>query len=122
MTGQLWSFSTTTLQVRLRIQLNSTLFQKTLVRKDVASSSGAAPGSTPENTASPAPETVDKDKKNGENEFSSKAQIMTLMTTDVDRVAEFAWHIFTLIGVYHLPGAVSWQVHLQVCFWSRFAY
>lgn len=40
---------------------------------------------------------------------------MTLMTTDVDRVAEFAWHIFTLIDspielvigtvfLYHLLG------------------
>ncbi|KZP24913.1 hypothetical protein FIBSPDRAFT_1041724 [Athelia psychrophila] len=28
-----------------------------------------------------------------EEDFSSKAQIMNLMTTDVDRVAEFAWHV-----------------------------
>jgi hypothetical protein len=37
-------------------------------------------------------------KDSEEEEFSSKAQIMTLMTTDVDRVSEFSWHIFTLIG------------------------
>ncbi|KAL4079580.1 hypothetical protein J3A83DRAFT_4368342 [Scleroderma citrinum] len=40
--GQLWSHATTTLQVRIRIQLNTILFGKTLVRKDVASSSSTA--------------------------------------------------------------------------------
>ena len=103
-TGQLWSLSTTTLQVRLRVQLNSILFAKTLVRKDVASSSGPAPGSsddaTPETPAQPSTTTdpsPTNDKKEPEGEFSSKAQIMTLMTTDVDRVSEFAWHLFTLV-------------------------
>ena len=33
-----------------------------------------------------------------EEDFSSKAQIMTLMTTDVDRVADFSYHYFSLIG------------------------
>jgi hypothetical protein len=28
---------------------------------------------------------------------------MTLMTTDVDRVSEFAWHIFTLVGLWYFP-------------------
>ncbi|KAG9313459.1 hypothetical protein JVU11DRAFT_5783 [Chiua virens] len=86
-TGQLWSLATTTVQVRLRIQLNTTLFGKTLVRKDVASSSGAADTS----------KDGDKDKKEDEDDFSSKAQIMTLMTTDVDRVSDFSWHMFTLV-------------------------
>jgi hypothetical protein len=42
----------------------------------------------------------DKEKakdKDGEEEFSSKAQVMTLMTTDVDRVSEFGWHLFSLV-------------------------
>ena len=30
---------------------------------------------------------------------------MTLMTTDVDRVSEFAWHLFTLVGA--CPAAPS---------------
>lgn len=84
-TGQLWSFSTTTLQCRMRIQLNSILFAKTLVRKDVASSA-----------ASESTDSEDKEKDD-EDDFSSKAQIMTLMTTDVDRVAEFSWHLFTIV-------------------------
>jgi len=32
-----------------------------------------------------------------EEEFSSKAQVMTLMTTDVDRVSDFSWHLFSLV-------------------------
>ncbi|KAG6812192.1 hypothetical protein H0H92_003997 [Tricholoma furcatifolium] len=92
-TGQLWSMSTTTIQVRLRIQLNSILFAKTLVRKDVASSTAASSSKT---DGSEADGKSDKDKDD-EDDFSSKAQIMTLMTTDVDRVSEFAWHLFSLV-------------------------
>lgn len=36
--------------------------------------------------------------KDDEDDFSSKAQIMTLMTTDVDRVSDFSWHVFSLVG------------------------
>ncbi|KAI0806225.1 multidrug resistance-associated ABC transporter [Irpex lacteus] len=100
-TGQLWSTSTTTLQVRLRVQLNSILFAKTLVRKDVASSSGPALGTSDENAPTPVNAATDAEgetkKEDDGEEFSSKAQIMTLMTTDVDRVSEFAWHLFTLV-------------------------
>lgn len=104
-TGQLWSLSTTTFQVRLKVQLNSILFAKTLVRKDVASSAASTPKDANANAAttttgatSATPgEDTDKDEKKDEGEFSSKAQIMTLMTTDVDRVSEFAWHMFSLV-------------------------
>ena len=90
MNGQLWWWSTTNLQVRLNIQLNSVLFAKTLVRKDVASSA-PPPATENGNFDTETPET-------DEDNFSSKAQIMTLMTTDVDRVSGFARHIFTLVG------------------------
>ncbi|KAJ3534233.1 hypothetical protein NMY22_g7010 [Coprinellus aureogranulatus] len=92
-TGQLWSLATTSIQVRLKIQLNTLLFSKTLVRKDVASSAAKpadANGKAAANGAKPA-------EKDEEDEFSSKAQIMTLMTTDVDRVSDFAWHLFSLV-------------------------
>ncbi|RXW18905.1 hypothetical protein EST38_g6949 [Candolleomyces aberdarensis] len=93
-TEQMWGLSSMTIQVRLRVQLNTILFSKTLVRKDVASSSKpkdkdaapAAGGDAAQSTAG-----------GDEDEFSSKAQIMTLMTTDVDRVAQFVWHLFYLI-------------------------
>lgn len=105
-TGQLWSLSTTTLQVRIRIQLNSILFAKTLVRKDVASTSAPKPsdgenGAQADASAATATDGETK-KKDDEDEFSSKAQIMTLMTTDVDRVSEFSWHLFTIIGMFIL--------------------
>lgn len=112
--GQLWSLSTTTLQVRIRVQLNTILFAKTLVRKDVASSSASAESSSDNKDSTSTPHhqhaaSADSGVSNGEEakkekseeaDFSSKAQIMTLMTTDVDRVSEFAWHLFTLIGSY----------------------
>ncbi|KAG8871479.1 hypothetical protein FRB98_000747, partial [Tulasnella sp. 332] len=88
-TGQLWSISTSNLQVRLRVQLNTLLFSKTLVRKDIAGA-GAAP------TAKDSDSTKEE-KEDEEKDFSSKAQIMTLMTTDVDRVSEFSWHMFSLV-------------------------
>ena len=100
--------STTTLQCRMRIQLNSILFAKTLVRKDIASSNPDTPKAAPgadADAASPAPgddsptKADEPKKKDGDDEddFSSKAQVMTLMTTDVDRIAQFAWNLFTIV-------------------------
>jgi hypothetical protein len=103
----MWSVSTTTLQVSIRVQLNSILFAKTLVRKDVASSSGPSENQPKDkNDADSASES--SEKKDDEGDFSSKAQVMTLMTTDVDRVGEFSWHMFTLVGASHvLPVPVT---------------
>ena len=103
-TGQLWSLSTTTLQVSFKVQLNSILYAKTLVRKDIASSSGSGPdASAATNGAAADADSKSKDEKSDEDDFSSKAQIMTLMTTDVDRVSEFAFHLFTLFGMCFVP-------------------
>ena len=93
-TGQLSSLSTMTVQIRLKTQLNSVLFAKTLVRKDVVSS---APPPSSENNENGKSDT-ERSKKDEEN-FSSKTQIMTLMTSDIDRVCEFVWHIFKLVGL-----------------------
>jgi hypothetical protein len=70
-------------------------------------SSAAAP-KTNENGAKPADDGPDAEKKK-EDEFSSKAQVMTLMTTDVDRVSEFAWHLFSLVDapIEIIIGSVS---------------
>ncbi|KAH7344787.1 multidrug resistance-associated ABC transporter [Rhizoctonia solani] len=98
-TGQLWSLSTTTLQLRLKIQLNTTLFAKTLIRKDIASA-GSAPSGAPSRPSTPGGEAGPANEpKEGpdEDDFSSKAQVHTLMTTDVDRVSEFSWHFFSLV-------------------------
>ncbi|KAJ3746747.1 multidrug resistance-associated ABC transporter [Lentinula detonsa] len=87
--AQLWSISTTTLQTRFRIQLNTILFAKTLVRKDSVSSTPPKKEKDQDGKAS--------DNNSDEDDFSSKAQIMTLMTTDSDRLSEFAWHFFALV-------------------------
>ncbi|KAK1225083.1 hypothetical protein PQX77_011952 [Marasmius sp. AFHP31] len=103
-TAQLWSISTTTIQARFKTQLNSILYAKTLVRKHAIQLSSASEA-----------EEEDEETQGNENDFSTKAQIMTLMTTDTDRVSEFAWHFFTIIDspielmvgslfVYHLLG------------------
>lgn len=89
----------TTLLVRLRIQLNTILFAKTLVCKDIASFARPAPPSAAEH-ANADSAAVNVDINVEDENFSSKAQIMTLMTTDVDRVSEFCRHLFSLIGVH----------------------
>ena len=100
--GQFWSLAITTLQIRLTIQLNSVLFAKTLVRKNVASSAPPPSSSSSsllaedDGNADTETETSEEDEDN--NNFSSKAQIMTLMTTDVNRVSDFGWHILSLVG------------------------
>lgn len=69
--GQLWSLCRKMVQARLRAQLNSILYAKTLVRKDIASSVPAQED----------PLTLAANDSNDENNdnLSSKAQIMTLM-------------------------------------------
>ncbi|KAH6911449.1 ATP-binding cassette transporter, partial [Coprinopsis sp. MPI-PUGE-AT-0042] len=93
-TGQLWALSAITIPVRLRVQLNTALFAKTLVRKDVAS---PAPSPTFKHGMEGESQKQETEDVDNDSAFSSKAQIMNLMTTDVDRVGEFAWHFFTLI-------------------------
>ena len=82
------------------------LFVKTLVRKDVVSSSGA-PTAAEKNDKKGNAKGETKDE--GENEFSSKAQVMTLMTTDVDRVAEFPYHLFAITGEVIWRGRPSYS-------------
>ncbi|KAG8716045.1 hypothetical protein FRC11_010771 [Ceratobasidium sp. 423] len=97
-TGQLWSLSTNYLQLRIKIQLNTILFAKTLIRKDVASASSVS--SAPSRASTPAEDSGpgnESKEDSAEDDFSSKAQVHTLMTTDVDRVAEFSWHFFSLV-------------------------
>ncbi|KAG1862050.1 multidrug resistance-associated ABC transporter [Suillus subalutaceus] len=93
--SQMWYYATSVLQIRLRAQLNTMLFAKTLVRKDVVSSGTSASDEKTDKKSKTA-DGENKDKEEEENEFSSKAQVMTLMTTDVDRVSEFSYHLFAI--------------------------
>jgi hypothetical protein len=93
-TGQLWALATATIQGRLRVQLNTALFAKTLARKDIASS---APSPSSKDNVEGEPQKQDAKEDENDSSFSSKAQIMNLMTTDVDRIGDFAWHFFSII-------------------------
>ncbi|EIW74375.1 P-loop containing nucleoside triphosphate hydrolase protein [Coniophora puteana RWD-64-598 SS2] len=84
--NQVMFFSSSILQSRLRLELNTILFHKTLTRKDLASY-GAASG----------PSGSDSEEQ-GE-ELASKAEVMTLMTSDADRIGECARSINTLVDV-----------------------
>ncbi|KAH7906727.1 multidrug resistance-associated ABC transporter [Hygrophoropsis aurantiaca] len=111
--AQMFTLAMQIIQTRIRTQLNTILFAKTLVKKDIVSSSTAA--GTEDTTAKGKTDSDDKDKKNEENDFSSKAQIMTLMTTDLDRISEVSFFVFTivdspleiLIGTFFLYGLLG---------------
>lgn len=95
--GVIWSLSTTILQGRVTLQLNSMLFSKTLRKKDIAA---IRPTGNGENG-----ETADDD----EDGIASKSQIMvspwrlyqadcqTLFTVDVSRVSDFVFHAFAIV-------------------------
>lgn len=100
--GLLWSVSTTQLELRIKVQLNTLLFAKTLVRKDLASSSsGKISADVGEKAVEPSAHDADDDE-----DVTSKSQVMTLMTVDVDRISEFAMHFFTIVRVF-LPNLLS---------------
>jgi hypothetical protein len=67
-----------------------------LVRKDVASSGSVT--TAPEADGKSLNDNQKLEAVTNQEDFSSKAQIMTLMTADVDRISDFAYHIFSLVG------------------------
>lgn len=85
--GQLWNLGHIA-GVRIVSQTTSLLFAKTLVRKDNIS---VAP-----------PSSSSKKKGNDGATFAHKAQILTLMSQDVHRVADLSKHVYALTGSRHL--------------------
>ncbi|TIA89316.1 hypothetical protein E3P99_02108 [Wallemia hederae] len=76
--GQVWSFAATQFVGRIRTQLNTLLYAKTLSKKDISVAS------------------------NGEDDDSeitvkSKSQVMNLMTVDADRISQSSIMVFTLM-------------------------
>lgn len=98
--GQLWFVSNSMLSTRIRVQLNTLVFDKTLKRKDV---SGVSNNSTSEKSSeaggdnSSNGESAENEDEDEEKGFGSKTSILALFSIDVDRVADFAVWCFSLI-------------------------
>ncbi|WRT69694.1 uncharacterized protein IL334_006684 [Kwoniella shivajii] len=99
-TGVTWSISSTYLQGRIKLQLNTLLFSKTLRKKDIAAA-GDDKGHVGDVKAEAVKDQQKKDAGEEENEdeeaVTSKTQIMTLFTVDVDRVTDFVFHLFAIV-------------------------
>ena len=97
--GVIFSLSTTTLQAGIRLQLNTLLFSKTLAKKDIAAAAELKEQSAEKEVNKSDKEKDDGSEKgeDGDEGVSSKTQIMTLFTVDVDRVTEFVWHQYALV-------------------------
>lgn len=79
--SQLWTRATNIFRPRLVLQLNTMLYDKTLRRREAVSS----------NTQS---------NENGqEGEFSSRSEVMNLMTTDVNRIVPVSYLCFAFTGM-----------------------
>ncbi|EIW76959.1 multidrug resistance-associated ABC transporter [Coniophora puteana RWD-64-598 SS2] len=105
--AQFFSLATAVIEIRIKAQLNTILFEKTLVRKDIGKDKKSDKGG--------------KEDEDEEAEFSSKAQVMTLMTTDVDRVFEFSSFVFSLVDspIELIVGTLLLYRLIGVsCFWG----
>lgn len=83
--GQLWSLAHIA-GVNIVSQTTGLLFAKTLVRRDVVT------------IAANESNTKSKSKQTGGAPFAHKAQILTLMSQDVHRIAGLSTHVYTLTG------------------------
>ena len=89
--------SNSLLATRIRVQLNSLVFDKTLRRKDVSGSSNTKPSSTKEEDEERKGSKGIFEVEEGDSSFRAKSQVLTLFTIDVDRVGDFAIWGFSLI-------------------------
>ncbi|WVO13896.1 hypothetical protein L204_101520 [Cryptococcus depauperatus] len=96
-TGITWSISSTYLQGKIRLQLNTMLFKKTLLKKDVASGGEDRRQSDTKKTNNDKKREQEEQCDEDEEEVNSKTQIMTLFTVDVDHVTEFVFHLFAIV-------------------------
>ncbi|GAA5926134.1 hypothetical protein JCM3775_005214 [Rhodotorula graminis] len=102
--GQLWFVSNSLLSTRIRVQLNTLIFDKTLKRKDVANvgnASGkptAASSAAPSSRASGSSDSGDGDSDESDEadtKFSTKSSLTNLFAIDSERVADFSIWSFT---------------------------
>ncbi|KAJ7489160.1 multidrug resistance-associated ABC transporter [Mycena latifolia] len=96
--GQLWSLAHIA-GVRIISQTNTLLFMKTLVRKDAVAVAGLPDKPEPA-----------KSRERG-TQFAHKAQILTLMSQDVHRVADLSKHVYTLTDSSVQLVLGTWLLH-----------
>lgn len=85
--GIIWSISTTVLQARIKLQLNTMLFAKTLAKKDIAAMG--------DDTGREDAGKEDKGKEDDDEGVSSKSQIMASLTSSR------RGHVLTLADALH---------------------
>ncbi|SCV71041.1 BQ2448_3803 [Microbotryum intermedium] len=96
--GQLWFVSNSMLSTRIRVQLNTLVFDKTLRRKDVAGVSMAAQPPSEDGEGECEEDGEEKGRDLGDKtDFGSKSAVLNLWTIDVDRVADFSVWCFSII-------------------------
>lgn len=114
--GVLWSISSTHLQTRIKLQLYTLLFSKTLVKKDLAAAPTAEKQGSGESVRAaiarediPGAENEGQDREGAieeiktankepeEEDVSSKAQVMTLFQIDCERISEWTFHAFSMV-------------------------
>ncbi|GAA5904673.1 uncharacterized protein JCM6883_003864 [Sporobolomyces salmoneus] len=98
--GQLWFVSNSMLSTRIRVQLNTLVFDKTLKRKDVSGVSNASSSSETEageESSTSGGGSDENEEEDPEKGFGSKSSVLALFSIDVDRVADFAVWCFSLI-------------------------
>ncbi|KPV72284.1 uncharacterized protein RHOBADRAFT_39718 [Rhodotorula graminis WP1] len=102
--GQLWFVSNSLLSTRIRVQLNTLIFDKTLKRKDVANVGNAsgkptgASSAAPSSRASGSSDSGDGDRDESDEadtKFSTKSSLTNLFAIDSERVADFSIWSFT---------------------------
>ncbi|KAM0789106.1 hypothetical protein ACM66B_003161 [Microbotryomycetes sp. NB124-2] len=126
--NMLWFVSNSMLSTRIRVQLNTLIFDKTLRRKDVVGVAGGGSGSSEDNDGEKSDDGDDSEKSDESTKFGNKSQVLNLFTIDVDRVADFAIWCFSFLDtpleifigtffLYKLLGqAAFWGILVAVAF------
>ncbi|KAH8926904.1 P-loop containing nucleoside triphosphate hydrolase protein [Atractiella rhizophila] len=101
--GQLWYLSTSHLSAKIKTQLNTIIFEKTLKRKDAVSGDKEKKKDDDEDKAKEEGKKkkgffdFTSDDEEEENDFKTKSQVLNLFVVDVDRISDFSNWSFSLV-------------------------
>lgn len=85
------------LNTRIKVQLNASIFSKTLRKKDISSGASSSAIATEEDQSSVPGQSSNQKKEEDEDSFKSKAQVIQLSSVDANRVSMFSMHYFALV-------------------------